>query len=40
VHYKRIHHVFVVNFIPKNAAGKILRKDLVKLALQQISSKL
>ncbi|KAL6643684.1 hypothetical protein ACP70R_018450 [Stipagrostis hirtigluma subsp. patula] len=40
VHYKRIHHVFPVDFIPKSAAGKILRKDLVKLASQHISSKL
>ncbi|CAN6371752.1 unnamed protein product [Urochloa humidicola] len=40
VYYKRIHHVFLVDSIPKNAAGKILRKDLVKLALHQISSKL
>lgn len=40
VHYKRIHHVFLVDSIPKNAAGKILRKDLVKLALHQNSSKL
>ncbi|KAK3119978.1 hypothetical protein QOZ80_9AG0678930 [Eleusine coracana subsp. coracana] len=40
VHYKRIHHVFLVNSISKNAAGKILRKDLVKLAVQQINSKL
>ncbi|CAL4993085.1 unnamed protein product [Urochloa decumbens] len=40
VYYKRIHHVFLVASIPKNAAGKILRKDLVKLALHQISSKL
>ncbi|KAL6622705.1 hypothetical protein ACP70R_032584 [Stipagrostis hirtigluma subsp. patula] len=40
VHYKRIHHVFLVDSIPKNAAGKILRKDLVKLASQHISSKL
>ncbi|KAJ1287398.1 hypothetical protein BS78_02G007100 [Paspalum vaginatum] len=40
VHYKRIHHVFFVNSIPKNAAGKILRKDLAKIAVQRISSKL
>ncbi|KAG0541367.1 hypothetical protein BDA96_02G010400 [Sorghum bicolor] len=40
VHYKRIHHVFLVDSIPKNAAGKILRKDLAKLALWRISSKL
>lgn len=38
--YKRIHHVFFVNSIPKNAAGKILRKDLVKLAASKINSKL
>ncbi|XP_062182478.1 4-coumarate--CoA ligase-like 7 [Phragmites australis] len=40
VYYKRIHHVYLVDSIPKNAAGKILRKDLVRLALHQISSKL
>ncbi|XP_066393047.1 4-coumarate--CoA ligase-like 7 [Miscanthus floridulus] len=40
VHYKRIHHVFLVDSIPKNVAGKILRKDLAKLALRRISSKL
>ncbi|CAO2152057.1 unnamed protein product, partial [Urochloa humidicola] len=40
VHYKQIHHVFFVNSIPKNAAGKILRKDLAKLALQHVRSKL
>ncbi|KAL6616350.1 hypothetical protein ACP70R_038620 [Stipagrostis hirtigluma subsp. patula] len=40
VHYKQIHHVFLVDSIPKNATGKILRKDLVKLASYQISSKL
>jgi len=40
VHYKRIHHVFLVDSIPKNAAGKILRKDLAKIALRRISSKL
>ncbi|CAM0145423.1 unnamed protein product [Urochloa decumbens] len=40
VHYKQIHHVFFVNSIPKNAAGKILRKDLTKLALQHARSKL
>ncbi|KAL6643685.1 hypothetical protein ACP70R_018451 [Stipagrostis hirtigluma subsp. patula] len=40
VHYKRIHHVFFVDSIPRNAAGKILRKDLVKLAMQHIISKL
>ncbi|KQK08968.1 4-coumarate--CoA ligase-like 7 [Brachypodium distachyon] len=40
VHYKRIHHVFFVDSIPRNAAGKILRKDLVKSMLHPISSKL
>ncbi|PUZ44706.1 hypothetical protein GQ55_8G131800 [Panicum hallii var. hallii] len=40
VHYKQIHHVFFVNSIPKNAAGKILRMDLAKLTLQHIRSKL
>nr|XP_010912839.1 4-coumarate--CoA ligase-like 5 isoform X1 [Elaeis guineensis] len=38
--YKRIHHVLFVNSIPKNAAGKILRKDLVRLATSKINSKL
>lgn len=40
VHYKRIHRVFLVDSIPKNAAGKILRKDLAKLALHRINAKL
>ncbi|XP_047088002.1 4-coumarate--CoA ligase-like 7 [Lolium rigidum] len=40
VHYKRIHRVFLVDSIPKNASGKILRKDLAKLVLHQISAKL
>uniref|UniRef100_A0ACD5W8P9 Uncharacterized protein n=1 Tax=Avena sativa TaxID=4498 RepID=A0ACD5W8P9_AVESA len=40
VHYKRIHRVLVVDSIPKNASGKILRKDLAKLALHQIRAKL
>jgi 4-coumarate--CoA ligase len=39
-HYKRIHHVFLVDSIPKNASGKILRRDLAKLASRRISSKL
>ncbi|KAL6890267.1 hypothetical protein ACP4OV_009030 [Aristida adscensionis] len=38
VHYKRIHHVFLVDLIPKNAAGKILRTDLAKLVLRDIGS--
>ncbi|XP_008780675.1 OPC-6:CoA ligase-like [Phoenix dactylifera] len=38
--YKRIHHVLFVNSIGKNAAGKILRKDLVRLATLKINSKL
>ncbi|EMS53179.1 4-coumarate--CoA ligase-like 5 [Triticum urartu] len=40
VHYKRVHRVFLVDSIPKNAAGKILRKDLAKLALHRINAKL
>ncbi|CAM0875964.1 unnamed protein product [Alopecurus aequalis] len=40
VHYKRIHRVFLVDSIPKNASGKVLRKDLAKLALHQISARL
>ncbi|TVU25691.1 hypothetical protein EJB05_28196, partial [Eragrostis curvula] len=40
VHYKRLHRVFLVGSIPKNATGKVLRKDLAKVALHQISSKL
>lgn len=40
VHYKRIHRVFIVDSIPKNASGKVLRKDLAKLALHRISAKL
>ncbi|KAL6642478.1 hypothetical protein ACP70R_020659 [Stipagrostis hirtigluma subsp. patula] len=39
-HYKRIHHVFLLDSIPKNAAGKILRKDLAQQALRQFRSKL
>nr|CAB3475974.1 unnamed protein product [Digitaria exilis] len=39
VYYKRIRHVFLVDSIPKNAAGKILRKDLVKM-LRHMGSKL
>uniref|UniRef100_A0A0D9XR83 4-coumarate--CoA ligase n=1 Tax=Leersia perrieri TaxID=77586 RepID=A0A0D9XR83_9ORYZ len=38
VHYKRIHHVCFVNTIPKNSGGKILRKELVKLALHRRSN--
>ncbi|CAJ2669609.1 unnamed protein product [Trifolium pratense] len=33
--YKKIRHVVFVNSIPKNATGKILRKDLLNKILQQ-----
>ncbi|KAK7266905.1 hypothetical protein RIF29_19566 [Crotalaria pallida] len=38
--YKKIRHVAFVDSIPKNAAGKILRKDLNKIALQTSFSRL
>jgi OPC-8:0 CoA ligase-1 len=34
--YKKVRHVAFVNEIPKNAAGKILRKDLIKLATSKL----
>ncbi|KAH7680863.1 Acyl-CoA synthetase protein [Dioscorea alata] len=40
VHYKKIRRVKFVNFIPRNASGKILRRDLIKLATSTLSSKL
>lgn len=36
--YKRIRRVAFVDSIPKNASGKILRKDLIKLQLSSASS--
>lgn len=39
-HYKRIRRVKFVNSIPRNASGKILRRDLIKLATSTLSSKL
>ncbi|XAR50811.1 hypothetical protein NMG60_11005252 [Bertholletia excelsa] len=38
--YKKIRRVWFINSIPRNAAGKVLRKDLTKLALSGASSKL
>ncbi|KAL1565269.1 4-coumarate--CoA ligase-like 9 [Salvia divinorum] len=38
--YKKVRHVFFTDTIPKNAAGKILRKELVKLVLTHTASKL
>ncbi|KAJ0976985.1 hypothetical protein J5N97_012459 [Dioscorea zingiberensis] len=38
--YKKIRHVSFVNSIPRNAAGKILRKDLMRLATASLNSKL
>lgn len=34
--YKKVRHVAFVSEIPKNAAGKILRKDLIKLATSKL----
>ncbi|KAF3328660.1 4-coumarate--CoA ligase-like 5 [Carex littledalei] len=38
--YKRIHHVFFVDSIPKNHAGKILRRKLGELASLHMTSRL
>nr|XP_043608884.1 4-coumarate--CoA ligase-like 9 isoform X2 [Erigeron canadensis] len=38
--YKKLRRVCFVDSIPKNAPGKVLRKDLIKLALSGVSSKL
>lgn len=38
--YKKIRRVAFVDSIPKNATGKILRKDLSKIVLQQSYSRL
>ncbi|XP_068651910.1 4-coumarate--CoA ligase-like 9 [Aristolochia californica] len=38
--YKKIRRVSFINSIPKNPAGKILRKDLIKLAVSGLASKL
>ncbi|KAI3733379.1 hypothetical protein L6452_12822 [Arctium lappa] len=38
--YKKLRRVRFVNSIPKNAPGKILRKELIKLALSDLTSKL
>ncbi|XP_071716563.1 4-coumarate--CoA ligase-like 9 [Rutidosis leptorrhynchoides] len=38
--YKKIRRVCFIDSIPKNAPGKVLRKDLIKLALSSVSSKL
>ncbi|GKD82141.1 4-coumarate--CoA ligase 9-like protein [Tanacetum coccineum] len=38
--YKKLRRVCFIDTIPKNAPGKVLRKDLIKLALSGVSSKL
>lgn len=38
--YKKIRRVSFINSIPKNASGKVLRRELIKLALSGASSKL
>ncbi|KVI05766.1 AMP-binding, conserved site-containing protein [Cynara cardunculus var. scolymus] len=38
--YKKLRRVRFVNSIPKNAPGKVLRKELIKLALSDLTSKL
>lgn len=38
--YKKLRRVCFIDSIPKNATGKVLRKDLIKLALSGVTSKL
>uniref|UniRef100_A0A5B7A944 Putative 4-coumarate--CoA ligase-like 9 n=1 Tax=Davidia involucrata TaxID=16924 RepID=A0A5B7A944_DAVIN len=38
--YKKIRRVSFINSLPKNAPGKVLKKELIKLALSSASSKL
>lgn len=38
--FRKIRKVFFINSIPKNATGKVLRKDLIKLATSGSVSKL
>lgn len=38
--YKKVRKVYFINSIPKNAPGKVMRKELVKLAASGASSKL
>ncbi|KAJ7945522.1 4-coumarate CoA ligase [Quillaja saponaria] len=38
--YKRIRRVMFVETLPKNSPGKVLRKELIKLALLNVNSKL
>ncbi|XP_058194950.1 4-coumarate--CoA ligase-like 9 [Rhododendron vialii] len=38
--YKKIRRVSFIGSLPKNAPGKVLRKELIKLALSGVSSKL
>ncbi|KAK6922375.1 AMP-dependent synthetase/ligase [Dillenia turbinata] len=38
--YKKIRRVSFIDSIPRNAAGKVLRKELIKLAQKNVSSKL
>ncbi|KAF2286523.1 hypothetical protein GH714_017506 [Hevea brasiliensis] len=38
--YKRIRRVAFIDSLPKNVAGKVLRKELIKLALSSAASKL
>lgn len=36
--YKKLRQVSFIDSIPKNATGKVLRKELVKLALSNVAS--